>query len=232
MDCFKILLSKGLGYGIIFGSILVKVPQIVKILANKSAKGINLFSVFFDITAITLNLAYSFVNGFPFSAWGDVSFLAIQTAIIACLVLYYTRKLIHVLLFTVVYGAICFVLMGGLTPLEVLWSLQALNIPILVAGKMSQAWTNYCNGNTGHLSAITCFMLFFGSMARIFTSIQETGDTMLIVTYCVSTTSNAAIVAQLLWYWNIDADGKSRTATTKTKSVAAKSAKAKSKKAE
>lgn len=225
------MLSKGLGYGIILGSILVKVPQIAKILANQSAKGINLFAVFFEITAITLNLSYSFVKGFPFSAWGDASFLAIQTAIIACLVLFYNRALIHVLLFSVVYLAVCYVLMGGLTPVEVLWSLQALNIPILVVGKLSQAWTNYRNGNTGQLSAITCFLLFFGSLARIFTSIQETGDSMLIFTYCVSTVSNGVIVAQLLWYWNIDVDGKKLPAATKGK-AAAKATKSKSKKAD
>lgn len=211
-------------------------PQIIKILANKSAKGINLFGVFFEITAITLNLSYSFVNGFPFSAWGDVAFLAIQTAIIAGLVLWYTRALYHVLIFNVIYATICYVLMGGWTPLEVLWSLQGVNIPILVAGKLSQAWTNYRNGNTGHLSAITCFMLFFGSLARIFTSYQETGDSMLILTYCVSTVSNGVIVAQLLWYWNIDADGKVRPASAKGAKAAAaavaKNSKAKSKKAD
>jgi mannose-P-dolichol utilization defect 1 len=47
-------------------------------------------------------------------------------------------------------------------------------------------------------------MLFFGSLARIFTSIQETGDTMMVLTYCVSTFANSVIVFQLLYYWNAD----------------------------
>lgn len=45
-------------------------------------------------------------------------------------------------------------------------------------------------------------MLFFGSLARIFTSIQETGDSMMITIYCVSTSANAVIVSQVLYYWN------------------------------
>lgn len=88
------------------------------------------------------------------------------------------------------------------TPLQYLWTAQGFNIPILLTGKLSQAVTNYRNGSTGQLSAATCFMLLAGSAARIFTSIQETGDTMMVVIYCVSTFANAVIVAQLIYYWN------------------------------
>ena len=47
---------------------------------------------------------------------------------------------------------------------------------MIVVGKLIQAVTNYKNGHTGQLSAITVFLLTAGSLARIFTSIQETGD--------------------------------------------------------
>lgn len=227
VDCFKALLSKSLGYGIILGSILVKVPQILKILSNRSAAGINIFAVFLEIFAITLNLSYSFVKGFPFSAWGDASFLAVQTAAIACLVLHYNGSIANVIAFLASYLSVCYILMGGITTVDVLWSLQALNIPILITGKMSQAYTNYQNSSTGQLSAITCFMLFFGSLARIFTSIQETGDSIIILTYCVSTLTNGIIVAQLLYYWNT-VIGKKQS----TKSKGSKVAKAKAKKAD
>lgn len=231
VDCFKSLLSKVLGYGIVAGSLFVKVPQILKLLSNRSGAGINIFSVLLDLTAITLNLSYSFVKGFPFSSWGDVSFLAIQTAIIAALVLYYNGQIVRVVAFSLSYIVAAYVLMGGITPIDVLWSLQVLNIPILVTGKMSQAYTNLSNGNTGQLSAVTCFMLFFGSLARVFTSIQETGDTLIITTYVLSTLSNGVIVAQLLYYWNSGAGGK-KTTTTTTKAKQTKSAKAKAKKAD
>lgn len=92
--------------------------------------------------------------------------------------------------------------MGGLTSRELLWTCQGFNIPILLIGKLSQAVTNYRNGSTGQLSAATCFMLLAGSLARIFTSIQETGDNMMIIIYCASSFANGVIVAQLLYYWN------------------------------
>lgn len=201
--CFKALLSKGLGIGIIAGSVLVKVPQIMKILNNKSAEGLSIISVLLDLMAITFHMSYSFVSGFPFSAWGDGTFLAIQTAAIAGLVLVYGhRSKAKFFSFLVLYNAFVYTLMSGLTPKEFLWTAQGFNVPILLMGKLSQAVTNYKNGSTGQLSAATCFMLFFGSMARIFTSIQETGDKMMIITYCVSTFANAVIIAQMLYYWN------------------------------
>lgn len=203
-DCFKSLLSKGLGIGIIAGSVLVKVPQISKILSNKSAQGINLFSVCLDLFAITIHMSYSFVSGFPFSAWGDTSFLALQTALIAFLVLFFSGATVKAFTFSGIYAAVTYALMGGLTPLKYLLIAQGFNVPILLLGKLSQAYTNYKNGSTGQLSAVTCFMLMAGSLARIFTSIQETGDQMMVITYGVSSFANAVIVSQLLYYWNAD----------------------------
>lgn len=226
--CFKELFSKLLGYGIVAGSIFVKVPQIMKLLNSRSGAGLNIFAIVLELTAITLNLSYSYVNNFPFSSWGDVSFLAVQTVFIATLVLKYNGSMAKVYAFLSVYLSIAYILMSGLTSVSILWSLQALNIPILLAAKFSQAYTNYTNGNTGQLSAATCFMLFFGSLARIFTSIQETGDQLIIVTYILSTLSNSVIVAQLLYYWNVGAAGKKKV----TKSTKQIKGKAKAKKAD
>ncbi len=210
-------MSKGLGLGIIAGSVLVKVPQILKILSNQSAEGLSLISVFLDLFAVTAVISYSFVSGFPFSAWGDGTFLAIQTAAIVALVLFYGKKsATKAYTFLVLYAIVLYVLMSGLTPLKVLWSAQGVNLPVLLLAKLTQAYTNYKNGGTGQLSAPTCSLLFLGSLARIFTSHQETGDTMMIVTYIISTFGNAIIVFQLIYYWNKDKKLKPKTKAKKT----------------
>jgi hypothetical protein len=71
-----------------------------------------------------------------------------------------------------------------------------------------QAASNYQNQSTGQLSAITIFMLTGGSIARIFTSIQETGDRTIILTYLAATSVNALIAFQMLLYWNSPANKK------------------------
>ncbi|XP_018326908.1 mannose-P-dolichol utilization defect 1 protein homolog [Agrilus planipennis] len=210
VNCFKATLSKCLGVGIILGSLLVKIPQILKILKNKSAQGISLFSVTFDLIAITIYMAYSCVNGFPFTSWGDTAFLALQTVAIGFLVLFFGGSPSKALIYLLVYASSVYVLISGITPINVLWTLQGFNIPILLSGKLLQAHVNYKNGHTGQLAAVTLIMLFAGSLARIFTSIQETGDTMSIITYAASSFANAVLVYQLFYYWNVDINKKKK----------------------
>lgn len=204
VPCFKATLSKVLGIGIIAGSLLVKIPQILKIFNAKSGEGISVLSTTLDLCAITIATSYGFVNRFPFSSWGDGAFLAIQTAAIAYLILYYAQQKTKALIYIICYAILCYILMGGLTPVKVLWYLQGGNIPLLLVGKLTQAYANYKNKSTGQLSAVTLIMLFSGSTARIFTSIQETGDNMLIITYIASTFANGVILSQLLYYWDSD----------------------------
>jgi len=210
VGCFKATLSKGLGLGIIGGSLLVKIPQILKIIKSKSGEGINVFSVLLDLFAITAMSSYSFCSKFPFSAWGDGVFLGIQTLMIAVLVMHYNGETAKATAFLSTYLAVISTANSGLTPIHILWACQAMNIPIVLISKFMQAYTNYSNGSTGQLSALTCFLLFFGSLARIFTSIQETGDATMIAMYVCSTVANGVIVAQLLYYWNVDVKSKGK----------------------
>ena len=102
---------------------------------------------------------------------------------------------------------------------QILWYGQAANIPMIIlgktrthinvpchvlkcTGKFIQIITNFKNGHTGQLSAITCFLLSLGAIARIFTSIQETGDNVLILTYVCSSVVNTIIATQVILYWN------------------------------
>uniref|UniRef100_A0A1A9VMH9 Mannose-P-dolichol utilization defect 1 protein homolog n=1 Tax=Glossina austeni TaxID=7395 RepID=A0A1A9VMH9_GLOAU len=202
VPCFKALVSKLLGFAIIAGSLLVKVPQIMKIIKSKSAEGVSFIAVLLDLIAITSHMAYSYVNGYPFSSWGDTSFLAFQTLVIAELILYYQCYPILSYVFSMAYGGFAYTLCSGKTPLHVLTTMQSLNIPILLAGKLSQAYTIYQNRCVGQLSAVTVFLLLGGSLARIFTSIQETGDSIMIITFCSSTFANALIAFQVVCFWN------------------------------
>uniref|UniRef100_A0A2K5VWS2 Mannose-P-dolichol utilization defect 1 protein n=1 Tax=Macaca fascicularis TaxID=9541 RepID=A0A2K5VWS2_MACFA len=199
VPCLKILLSKGLGLGIVAGSLLVKLPQVFKILGAKSAEGLSLQSVMLELVALTGTMVYSITNNFPFSSWGEALFLMLQTITICFLVMHYRGQTVKGVAFLACYGLVLLVLLSPLTPLTVVTLLQASNVPAVV---LLQAATNYHNGHTGQLSAITVFLLFGGSLARIFTSIQETGDPLMAGTFVVSSLCNGLIAAQLLFYWN------------------------------
>ncbi|KAJ8783745.1 hypothetical protein J1605_008788 [Eschrichtius robustus] len=236
VPCLKILLSKGLGLGIVAGSLLVKLPQVFKMLGAKSAEGLSLQSVMLELMALTGTMVYSITNNFPFSSWGEALFLMLQTVTIAFLVLHYRGQTVKGVAFLACSALVLLVLLSPLTPQAVVTLLQASNMPAVVVGRVGagnkgedvgkgdwmtkrrfstppqllQAATNYRNGHTGQLSAITVFLLFGGSLARIFTSIQETGDPLMAGTFVVSSLCNGLIAAQLLFYWNAKAPHKKK----------------------
>nr|XP_022341380.1 mannose-P-dolichol utilization defect 1 protein-like [Crassostrea virginica] len=201
-QCFSIVLSKVLGYGIILGAVMVKLPQIMKIVNAGSGQGISLIAVMCELFAISATTTYGYAMSFPFSSYGEGLFLTIQTSLIGFLILFFGGNAVGAFSFGAVYIGIMGYLLSGLCPLSVLGALQSINIPIVILSKMLQAVTNYRNGGTGQLSVVTVFLLFAGSLARVFTSIQETGDNLIIVTFIVSTVFNGVIFAQILYYWN------------------------------
>ncbi|XP_078234302.1 mannose-P-dolichol utilization defect 1 protein [Pogona vitticeps] len=206
LPCLKIFISKGLGFAIVAGSLMVKLPQIFKILGAKSAEGLSFQSILLELLAITGTMVYSISNSFPFSAWGEALFLMIQTVVIGFLVQHFGGHTGRGLTFLLLYLGVLSLLLSSLTPPSVVMMLQASNMPSVIISRLLQAAANYRNGHTGQLSAITASLLFAGSLARIFTSIQETGDPLMALTYVVSSACNGIIMGQLLYYWNVPFD--------------------------
>ncbi|KAM9748002.1 mannose-P-dolichol utilization defect 1 protein isoform 3-T3 [Dama dama] len=135
VPCLKILLSKGLGLGIVAGSLLVKLPQVFKILGAKSAEGLSLQSVMLELVALTGTMVYSITNNFPFSSWGEALFLMLQTITIAFLVLHYRGQTVKGVAFLACYALVLLVLLSPLTPQAVVTLLQASNMPSVVVGR-------------------------------------------------------------------------------------------------
>ncbi|XP_035531590.1 mannose-P-dolichol utilization defect 1b [Morone saxatilis] len=136
VPCLKIVLSKGLGVGIILGSVMVKLPQILKLMGAKSAEGLSFKSVLLELLAITGTMAYSIANKFPFSAWGEALFLMLQTVTIGFLIQYYGGRTSRGLLFLIVYFGLLILLLSPVTPMSVVTYMQASNMPAIIIGRM------------------------------------------------------------------------------------------------
>uniref|UniRef100_A0A8C7WWJ2 Mannose-P-dolichol utilization defect 1 protein homolog n=1 Tax=Oryzias sinensis TaxID=183150 RepID=A0A8C7WWJ2_9TELE len=170
-------------------------------MAAKSAEGLSFKSVLLELLAITGTMAYSIANGFPFSSWGEALFLMLQTVTIGFLIQKYGGRSGSGVLFVLLYLSLLLLLLSPVTPMAAVTSMQAFNMPAIIIGRLIQAATNFQNGHTGQLSAVSVFLLFAGSLARIFTSVQETGDTLMALTYVISSTCNGVIAMQVLYYW-------------------------------
>ena len=198
--CLKIIASKGLGYGILCGALLLRVPQIINMLVAGSGKGLSVASEILGIVSVFGSMSYGHYKEFPISAYGDTYFLYIQGIIILLLIFYYEKKYVYILLTLPAVAALSYLMLNSLIDPRIILTLNGLSLVFGLMSKFYQAYINFKNGGIGVLSPITLLLQFGGCVARIFTSIQETGDFNLIFQYVVLSFVNGLLVAQWLYY--------------------------------
>lgn len=155
-QCVKLAISKGLGIGIIGASAVVKLPQLLKLLNSQSASGVSFISYLLESSSYLISLAYNVRHGFPFSTYGETSFILVQNIVIAALVLHYQGKTAGAGAWVAGLAAGAYALFNeeaGLVDVNRLAMLQAGAGVLSAASKVPQIWTIYREGGTGQLSA-------------------------------------------------------------------------------
>jgi len=215
-QCLGLLVSKMLGYAILLGSLIVKIPQIQKIMNAKSAKGISLSSVLLELVMYLIGWSYSFRRGFAFNTYGESAFMSVQDLVIVTLIFLFNKGLsLQFFAIITLYAATTYAFLFNpmqLVPMEVIVTLQQFTIPILIASRIPQIIGNFSAKSTGQLAFVTCLLNFLGSAARVFTTIQETQDTTLLACFVIAVLLNGIIVTQIIMYGNKEDD------TTKSQS--------------
>ena len=222
-ECIKLAISKGLGIGIIAASSIVKIPQIIKLINSKSAEGISFLSYFLETAAYLISLAYNYRQGFPFSTYGETSFILVQNVVITVLVLNYSGKKSSAALFVAQLAASATGLFSdNIIDMQKLSYLQAGAGVLGVASKLPQIAAVWQEGGTGQLSAFAVSFLVLdhsdtiyakicnaqvfnylaGSLSRIFTTLQEVDDKLILYGFIAGFILNAILAAQMVYYWN------------------------------
>eukprot|EP01097_Dermamoeba_algensis_P008162 TRINITY_DN530_c0_g1_i1.p1 TRINITY_DN530_c0_g1~~TRINITY_DN530_c0_g1_i1.p1 ORF type:complete len:142 (-),score=34.83 TRINITY_DN530_c0_g1_i1:114-539(-) len=88
----------------------------------------------------------------------------------------------------------------GLVPFNIIMTLQAFTIPIFALSRIPQILANFKSKSTGQLALLTWLLNFAGAAARIFTTLNETNDPMLLVSHGIATVLNGTILVQILLY--------------------------------
>jgi len=223
-DCVKLAISKGLGIGIIAASSIVKVPQIIKLIQSKSSSGISFLSYLLETSSYLISLAYNVRQGFPFSTFGETALILVQNVVISVLVLNYSGKATTAALFVAGLAASAVTLFSkGILDTTTLSYLQAGAGALSIASKLPQIAAIYQEGGTGQLSAFTVINYLVGSLTRIYTTIQEVDDKLILYSFIAGFTLNAVLAAQMAYYWNAPsqkAKGKQREAPIAVSSTA------------
>lgn len=201
VKCIKLAMSKVIGLGMVCGGAILKVPQIIKIIMAKSTKGISVVAYFLETVALLISIAYNVRNGYAFTTWGEYPFMVIQCYAVLFLIYFFrkTKKNLGYLLASVVAFMVIF--NKGLISSTLLQVLQTSTIGITIASRLPQIFSNIKNGNTGELSVITVFFQFAGSLARVFTTIQEVDDYLVMSGNIIATSLNTVLFFQMIYYW-------------------------------
>jgi hypothetical protein len=190
--CVKMLVSKVLSLGLLAGGLLVKVPQILLIVKQKSGEGISVLGLLLESIAISIGLIYNYAKRNPFTSYGEGSFMLVQNLIIMSLILNYKRKSAFLINAGIV-GLVYFLNQSSIGLLE---QLQISTIFIGMASRLPQIWQNFVTRSTGKLSFVSTFLQFAGTVARIFTTFQEVGDPTLLLSYGVAAALNGILILQ------------------------------------
>ncbi|KAI0410105.1 hypothetical protein F4802DRAFT_14746 [Xylaria palmicola] len=202
-ECLKLAISKGLGIGIIGASSIVKVPQILKLVQSRSASGVSFLSYLLETSSYLITLAYNIRNGFPFSTFGETALILGQNVIITVLVLNYSgRASMAALLVAALAVSFVTLFSGNILDMQTLGYLQAGAGVLGVASKIPQIAAILQEGGTGQLSAFTVFNYLAGSLSRIFTTLQEVDDKLILYGFIAGFTLNCVLAAQMVYYWN------------------------------
>ena len=74
-----------------------------------------------------------------------------------------------------------------------------------------QIKANFQNGHTGQLSFVTSLMNVLGTLARLFTVVQEVEDQIILINASTVFVLNFIIIAQFVMYWNVTAPTAKKT---------------------
>lgn len=203
-ECVSLAVSKALGIGIITAASVVKVPQIIKLVKSQSSEGLSFSSYLLETASFVITLAYNIRNGFPFSTYGETSLIAIQDVVISVLILVYSKRTAQAGAFLAAVGSAVYALIVSDTIVTTaqMTSLQAGAGALSIASKLPQILAVYNQGGTGQLSAFAVFNYLFGSLTRIYTTLQEVDDKLILYGFIAGFFLNAILAAQMVYYWN------------------------------
>jgi len=201
-ECLKSLIAKVLGYGILFGAVGVKLPQILNIISASSVEGLSALSFYIEVPLTITHCTYNFLQNNPFSSYGDAVMVLAQNLILVSLFWKYERpRTPFSTIFTVLLMFAAVTAISLSLPSYLQFILPLCNLPLMLSSRIPQIIKNIQQRSTGSLSSITNFLIFIGSFARIFTTLQEVGmDIPQLINYSLGSLTAGILFFQVLWY--------------------------------
>lgn len=150
---------------------------------------------------MTFSAVYFARRSFPFVTYGETLFIMFTNVIVLSLITKYERLPVK----AAVISGICFAvllvfLFSPGAPLSLLVILQIVSIPLLNMAKIPQILLNYNRKDTGELAPTTLGLQLLGNCARIFTTLAQVQDVLMLSSTLVAFCFNTALFGQWIYY--------------------------------
>lgn len=179
----ELLLSKILSLGVVAGSCVGKLPQVLDVWRAGSAEGISRMSIWTETVSMGVTLAYNMVLGTPLSTYAEVAILFPQLLLLGIVAAKADGYLGARVWFLCCSISACTAAMAlGVVPRAFTVAAYAANAVSGVIIVLPQLVINYRNKSTGQLSFIVTWMTFGGLSTRVFTTFVEVQDLALRIT--------------------------------------------------
>ncbi|KAK8796077.1 hypothetical protein WA171_004041, partial [Blastocystis sp. BT1] len=200
---FSYFLSKLMGYLIVVGSAVMKFPQILNILKSRSVVGLNVYSFYFECAENLPIIIYHSIYHYPFSTYGECILILVQDIILVLLTHLYTKdpsvtaKMMYRNFSLLILCAVCLCFI----PQSFQVAIPIISTCFGLSARLPQIWTNFRQGHTGQLSLLSWSFSLVGSSIRIFTTLMEVPDKLILAMYITYFLCNLTLVLQIIVYW-------------------------------
>ncbi|CAK9095374.1 Mannose-P-dolichol utilization defect 1 protein homolog [Durusdinium trenchii] len=201
------VLAAWLGYAVIAGACIVKVPQIFLIVSQSSAEGLSEAACALDAIAASSFSYYNLLKGYPVAGWGEQGIVAVQATVVLMLVWIYRKGANRSNLKLRFIGFAIWILLSVAILVEgheyqiLVGILGSSPTAMTTISRIPQISMNWRTRQTGQLSLITFFLQFLGSVARFLTTLQLLGKDMLsLISHSVGAVLNLVVVLQIIAY--------------------------------
>lgn len=195
--CLAFSIRKLVGYAIVGGSAILKLPQIINILKAGSSEGISSTSYYFETLVFLNTLGNALNQGLAFSDYGENAIIIVQNVVVILLIYKYdkTISIVEKLLFVAFFSGYAYWILNATMVPDHAWVMIAGSCIFMnCASRMPQIKSNFDNKSTGVLSFITFFLSWAGSMARTIGVLLASDDRLYQLQFVVSAGLNNIII--------------------------------------
>ncbi|CAI5975875.1 unnamed protein product, partial [Closterium sp. NIES-65] len=174
---------------------------IIRIVRSNSIEGLSVPSFEMECVGYTISLLFCWTRRVPFSAYGELFFLVLQSLILMLLIYFHSPRLgrQRYLRAGIYMGMVALLLSPAMRPdcFEALYNGQTA---LFTLSRLPQMWQNFVSASTGQLSLTTSAMSAAGCAARFFTSIQERAPFSMVIASTAGFMAHGVLLAQILAY--------------------------------